>query len=512
MKAAGTWAMRGALGLTMAIAMIVPIGRGIFRPYLDQSDPDIGFIYQALQLNDGENRINAEHTGYVYFVILALVLRLARALGFIDLARLSPFQTLSPEAFDAAYTSVIVVGRLLSILLAVLFVLVMFVAGRAASRSALGGLLAAFLTALSWGTASQSLLLRTELLSALFVIVAFTATISAARAPDSRHALWMLVAGLSAALAIATKLQAIVPLLCVAGLAFAFGERPPPEAGSLSPTERKTVAALWLLAALVFGVPAAAMLISGIMMRPGSGAYQVLIASYLLIVLGAFSLAYRVPAIRILAGVSTLVLGFALGVLLHLLYPNPTAVDAIATFVEHMSVYAQGSLPNSPSRDAIVSLAGNTALATLNWHFGGIHIRANSFQLVEFLVIAAIIVNLWLGQRRTAALAALLLATGYVAEAWSRFRGLPPQYLVYTDPWLALAAAVAIGSLAEQWRSRLSLPVIAAAAAILLFVAIRQLNVGLDPHFLAAADATITCEVANGYMPRLAAQFQKFCQ
>ncbi|MBM3536118.1 MAG: hypothetical protein FJX60_24175, partial [Alphaproteobacteria bacterium] len=68
---------RLVLFLILSAALIVPFGKGLLRAYIEQADPDIVFAYQALQLNDGDSRINAEHTGYAYFLILAFVLRLA---------------------------------------------------------------------------------------------------------------------------------------------------------------------------------------------------------------------------------------------------------------------------------------------------------------------------------------------------------------------------------------------------------------------------------------------------
>jgi hypothetical protein len=415
---------------------------------------------------------------------------------------------LPPEAFDAAYTQIIVAGRVLSMLLTALFVLVMFVSGRTITRTSYGGLIAAILAAVSWGTAAQSLVLRTELLSSLFVIVAFTATVLAARGTDFRNALWMLMAGLAAALGVATKLQAIVPMLGVVILAVAFGSRPPPYAGFLTPAERKAAATLGVLAAMAAGAPVAVMLVSGILTRESSGTYQALIALYLVSALLAFALIHRLPALRAVTGISALVGGFSLGILLHLLYPNPSATDALATFVEHMKDYAQRPLGPGIPYAAIVDLLVESSLSTLAAHFGGINISRQPLQLVEMLVIVSVIIHALTGNRRTAGLSALLLITGYAVETWSRIRGLPLHYLIYIDPWIALATAMAAQPAIERLRNPV---IVIAGASVLATVATLQLSTALSPRFVAPQERANACYQARTYMPQLAHQFQKFC-
>jgi len=501
---------RLVLFLILSAALIVPFGKGLLRAYIEQADPDIVFAYQALQLNDGDSRINAEHTGYAYFLILAFVLRLAAALGFIDIARLSPLQILSPAEFDAAYTGVIVVGRTLSITLSILLVLVMFTAARVVTRTTIGGLIAAALTAISWGTATQSILLRTEILSAIFVMCALKATVLAARATDSQNILWMIAAGLSAALAVATKLQTIVPLLAVAALAVALGERPQPYAGALSPTERKYLVGLWSAIASTAALAAAVMLVSGMVERGSTGLYQSVIVLYLVSCLLIFGVVYRPSLLRFVAGFSALLFGFSVGVLLHLLYPNPPATDAIGAFVEHMKVYTPAAGEEAPAPyQALFSLAIRSANATFQSHFGRIAFARNPSRVVEFLIIGAIISNTFLGNRREAFLSALFLATSYTVEIWSRLRGLPLHYLVYIDTWVALAGATAASPillrLCRSWLGG------AVATAAFLVLAFAQISAALSPHFIAVQERANACYQAQTYMPLLAAQFQKFC-
>lgn len=500
---------RLALTGIASLALVVPFTRGVFRSYIENSDPDIVFAYQGLQLNDQDNNLNAEHTGYVYFVLLAMLFRLARLVGLIDFDRTTPLLALGTEAFDAAYGELIFVGRGLSILLTVILVLVTYGAGRLITRSDGGGLIAATLTAVSWGTATQSLILRTELLSAIFVMAAFTALIAAARAPDARNAMTMFVGGLTAALAAATKLQALGPLMCVAVLAVAFGEQPPRYAGRLSETERWASLALLGLATVVAATPVAIMLVSGMVVRGSSGLYQAAIALYLVALVAGFARIYDVSPLRALTGFGMLTMGFSAGILSHLIYPNPAATDALAAFVEHMKGYAGMGAHNGAPFGAIVEALSDSALAALNRRVQGFAAPGWPLRLVELFIITAILVHAIREKWRTAGLTALLLATSYAIDVWSGLRNPAYHYIVYFDPWLALAAAMAATTLLQRARQTivavLTITGVASIAALQISGALRNPSIG------PIQERANACYQAHTYMQRIAHKFDRYC-
>ena len=499
---------RLALTAIVSLTALIPFVRGISRSYIEHSDPDIVFAYQGLQLNDGDTNINAEHTGYVYFVLLSILFRIARVVGFIDIDRTTPLLQLEPEAFDVVYANFIFLGRGLSILLAGILVLVMFTVGRLVTRTVGGGFIAAVLVAASWGTATQALILRTEILSSIFVMSTFAALVAAARATDPRNAFLLFAAGLTSVLAVATKLQAIAPLMCVACLAFAWGERPAPYAGPYSVMERRAVLVLFALATAVLAIPALTIVVSGIIARQSSGVYQLGIALYIAALVAGYAFAFRLAPLRTLTGSVALVLGLSVGILSHLLYRNPPATDAIAAFVEHMKVYAKlGAYEGAPFR-AIIDALSSAALSALNLRTEPLSVAGGAFRFVELAVQAAILVHAFRKDWRTTGLTALLLATSYTVEIWSLLRGHHLAYAVYFDPWLALAAAMAAKPLLDRHHPAAS----AALAGGLAVVAALQLSTALRSNFIARDQGQgNACYQAQTYMKRVAYQFERYC-
>lgn len=501
------WSNAAALSLPLALVLIVPVSRGVFRSYVDNADPDIVFAGQALELNSGQNHVNAEHTGYIYFLLLSVVLKLLKGFGVIPIASVEPMLPLDGAAFDHAFGQVIYAGRMLSMLLAAVLVALTFCAARILTQSPWASGLAAALAAASLGTAAQSMILRTELLSSIFVLGAFIAVTLARRETGGRNVALLAIAGLAAALALATKLQTVFSLLALPVLAIALGQRPPPYAGRMSPAERALVTTLLALVATAVALPVGIMLVTGMVERGSSGLYQGVILAYLAVAVSAYAITFRISAVDAIAGSAALVLGFAAGMLVHLIHPNPAATDAVAGFIEHMKVYTHFSRDAGPLHQSIAQAVGDAVRAAVDQRLSTSAFVRHPMRFVEVALIVAMAAGLLIGRRRATFEALLLYGTSLAVEVSCRLRGLPYHYIVYVDPWLILAAArmvAGLGLSSRVWAR-------AAMTAGMLAVVILHLRVSLGAVFPERQPDDNACLQARGYTPRLAPQFEKFC-
>lgn len=493
-----------------AAALVPALSHGVFRSYIHSPDPDIIFAYQPLLLNDGDRQINAEHTGYVYFVLFAWVLRVARVFGLIGADRVSGLMTVDGATFDTLYAQIIYTGRLFSMIEALVLVALVFFGARMMTRSITAAGVAALVTAFSLGTAVQAMLLRTELSSAVFVHAALFALIAAARASGSRAILLLGLTGLLSALAAAAKVQAILVLLFLPAMALLVGHKSRAEATEIGPQEARILTGLLGLLAALVTLPAAIMLVSGIIERGSGGYYQLAIAIYILAAAALYRWIYDVPTIRWVAGLAALLLGFSAGILLHLLYRNPAATDAMAAFIEHMKVYSgehialsQG-IPVDAMLAALWPSLGNVITHRLNPF-------AHPYNLLEIAIVGGAIWAWRLGAQRRAVSALAFLAAAMAVEILFGLRGFPQWYHVYPDPWRAIAFALLFDTI---WQSLPDMRRAAATGVTLAAVlAMGWINVSraMDPRFSQPQAPAAACGQAKYYMPKLSHQFAKFC-
>src|SRR3981189_3334430 len=87
--------------------------------YWRKADMDFMVIYNALALNDGKPQLFFDHTAYLTILSVKFLFQLLPGLGLPDPWSLSPVPPASDTAaFDAAMTSAVRAGRLLTLLTA----------------------------------------------------------------------------------------------------------------------------------------------------------------------------------------------------------------------------------------------------------------------------------------------------------------------------------------------------------------------------------------------------------
>lgn len=447
-----------AAGMTLSLLLI-----GFSMPYWKIADQDLPLAYNALLLNDGRPQEYFDHTGYLYLLLLADWYRLLHGLGVLPVHALSELPPVTDvAAFDRAWQQLIEAGRGFSLILGVAFVWVYATLMRRLVIDWRLAVVAAIALAWSGGVALHIRIMRTELLSAGLVTSALLLVLVAARAGTIRRSVYLGLAGLCAALAIVTKVQALLPALAIPVIALAFGQ-PAENADPPDTTRRWTVAVVAAALAVAVAYPAVGLLAQGLAggvsrYRPIggglSGVYQWLIALWVAGSMAAYALAYRVSVSDTIAAAAALACGIGLGLLsLDIVY-HPLNVIAVANPVEHMFESAAVATPMLTHEPQM--LTGSFALAlakgvvqSLAMHSFVFSTSARPTLLLEWFAIVGAVVLWRRGERRLPLRVALLIVAAWGLDAVFSLRSLQTPYFAYTDPLLILAAVLVLAHLPE---------------------------------------------------------------
>nr|WP_247897085.1 phospholipid carrier-dependent glycosyltransferase [Azospirillum argentinense] len=464
------WGLCAGLAAVM-VASAVAIG---FRtPYWSHADQDLVLAYHGLLFNEGLPQEYFDHPGYTYFLVIEVWYRLLHGLGLMPVVTLSGLPPAADTAaYNAAWQNLVEAGRALSILITTAFALVYANLVRALVGDRRVAFLAAVVMAFGIGLSTQARQMRTDLLSASFVVTALLLVLVAIRtAPGWRPLLLLGLAGLLAGLAMVTKIQAIFLALGIPVIALAFGRRFPGEGG-----QHWIAAGVLGLAAAAAALPAVALIQHGIASagqslypyRPVggglSGVYQGIIVGWVVLGMAVYAAVWRVRLSYAVAAMAAVALGLALGVLTLTIRPHEQNVIAVANLIEHMFVFTtwkhQAALQGQEQvlSDGLVTLLAKglwrtLAIRTIVFHPDNIPQTV----VVEWFIIGGCIVLWRRGERVAAAQAALLLLVAWGLETLFSLRGFQRAYAAYTDPLMGLAAAwvlLRLPGLLERARTR----------------------------------------------------------
>ena len=435
---------------------------GFWMPYWRIADQDMILAYQGLLFNDGLAQEYFDHTGYLSYLTLGAWYRLLHWLGLLPVHALSELPPATDAAaFDRAWQHLVEAGRVLSLMFGAMFVWAYATLVRRLVGDWRIALVAAIALAYSGGIAMHIRMMRTELLSAGLVTSALLLVLVAARAPGVRRHAMIALAGLCASLAVATKVQAMLPALAIPLLALAFGQdmQTPGDHGLRRTGPRRWApAAVIAAAAIPVAWSAAGLLGYGIaagvaVYRPLggglSGVYQWLVALWVVGAMLAYARIWRAPAADTLAAIAAVALGVGLGLLsLHVRY-HPQNIIALANPIEHMFAFTAGGNPALVNEPQVLSGA---LLATLAKGFGQalamhsfvLSTSARPTLLLEWFAIGGAIVLWRHGERRLPMQVGLLILAVWGLDAVFTLRGLQLAYFAYTDPLLILAAALVL--------------------------------------------------------------------
>src|SRR5262249_24876114 len=140
-----------------------------------------------------------DHTGYLYFLLLAAWYRLLHWLALLPVHAFSELPAASDVArFDRSWQQLIEAGRVLSLLIGIAFVWIYATLVRRLVGDWRLAVMAAIAFAGSGGVALHIRIMRTELLSAALVTSALMFILVAAHAGTIRRSIYIGLAGLCA--------------------------------------------------------------------------------------------------------------------------------------------------------------------------------------------------------------------------------------------------------------------------------------------------------------------------
>jgi hypothetical protein len=498
----------GALALSVCI---IPLHHDLWRSYITTSDADIIFIYEALRYNDRAPQWQFDHPGYTYQLLLAAWVRVLHVAGLSEIIRLSEILGLPGDRFESAYAQLVFAGRLLSIIFAAAFVVMFFLLLRRLTREDVAAA-CAIVFAFGVGIANQSIILRTELLSSFFSVLAFAAVVGAARAADGRFEVLMAMAGASAILAMATKVQAIFLLMGLPILAILFGARPPIYAGRSGEGERSGISIILILVAVAVALPASMMIVRGIQFESGSGIYQAAIALYVAVAMITYSFIYQVPRRRTASGLAAMAIGISVGFFALLIYHHPGNLLTIVNFghrsLAHSRSFAEPG--GVPSLQALLTPVLEGFWVVFKQRTIAIDPLHEPYRIIEWLMLIGILYASWRRRWLLALQTASLFGLAIAFEAAANLRWFRADYRIYTDPWLLIAAALLLNDRVASHDRRDAIA--ASLGLVMIFVIGASVNRAWQPDFVPRQPASNACYQASTFQAPIAERFQHYCQ
>lgn len=464
------WMLCAALAALMVVS---PLLIGFRQPYWAHADQDLVLAYHGLLFNQGLPQEYFDHPGYIYFLVIAGWYRLLHTLGLMPVITLAGLPPASDAAAtNAAWQTLVEAGRALSILLTTGFVLVFATLVRGLVGDRRVAFLAGLVLAFGMGITTQARQMRTDLLSASFVVTALLLVLLAVRtAPGWRPVAMLGLAGLCASLAVVTKIQAIFLAMGIPVFALLFGRRFVAERAV-----SRLGAVLLALAAVAVAVPAVGLIRWGVAHAGESlypyhsvggglsGVYQGIIIGWVALGMLVYAAVWRVRPAFAVAGAAAVAMGLSLGVLALEIRPHPQNIIAVSNLIEHMFVFSSWKHPEALQGQGhvlgdglfalLVQGVGRTlAIRTIVLHPDNIPQTV----VVEWFALAGAVLLWRRGERMAAVQAGVLLLTAWGLESLFSLRGFQRAYAAYTDPLVALAAAWVLArmpGLLDRARSR----------------------------------------------------------
>ena len=108
------WAVSIAVLVAIVAAQSIPFS--LYQPYDPYPDMDLVVAYNALLINSGFPQELLEHTGYLYFLLVAGWFRLLHSIGILSIVNLTALPPVADlAAFHSGWQQIIEAGRMLTI-------------------------------------------------------------------------------------------------------------------------------------------------------------------------------------------------------------------------------------------------------------------------------------------------------------------------------------------------------------------------------------------------------------
>lgn len=491
---------------------------GFWYPYWRIADMDIWVVYNALLLNAHLPQEYFDHPGYLPILLLSYWLR---ALHWIGLVRVDSLSGVTPindvTTFDAILTQLTQAGRVLSLLLAIVFVAAFTFLLRALVRDSRIAGLGGFLLAFSGGVEMQMRTMRTELLAAGLFTLALLTMIAAAKKGEGpwRPAL-IGFASLLITLGLLSKVQIIFLICALPFLLLPFGPEPKPEPGFWHRPRQAWPAVfaalvIALLAAylakdiVVFGFSHSGATVSPMplpALRIGPGIYWPLIAVWIGVGMTAYSIVWRVVAPEALASMLAALAGCMIGLLALYARYHPDNVIVVFHPLETLLAWGSSSDPRLVSGGPLLNAA---RVQFFLQAIGGLVERRTFFLqssarptiFLEWFVIAATVIAIQRRQWNLVLAVTALMVTDWGVDLLGMARGLEGAYFIFTDPLAIVAAGLLLARLKDLQDNRWTYPL--GVALIVATVVVGQ----AEPvkHVFSRVGRNVLCD-QQGRFPR----------
>lgn len=445
---------------------------GYFAIYWRNADMDFMVVYNALVLNEGLPKEFFDHPSFFTILSVKFAFQVLHGLGLLDAYRLAAIPSAAdPDAFGAAMTEAVRVGRLVALVTACAAVLVFALLSRRALRDQRIALLATFAFAFSGGVAVHVRILRSEMIAASLVVFALLIVIAAARRPGSWRPLALGAAAAICVMALENKVHAIFLIAALPPLGLFFGKTGAPSDPfwRQSPLAWPMVALLgaaagllcWLVAPIVAaGFDPAAIAAAGLkpLLLGRFGVYQCALAAEVVAAVFVYALIWRVAPAEAAATLLAVLAGAALGLSALDLQFNVNDAVAVLNPIEKMLAFAPiGTEQVHDPATVLAGLLGNFRSVLERYTFV-LYPSSRPTLLVLWLVLPGIVYAGARGRWQLALQAALLVAIAAGIDTLGVSRGLKSEYFVLSDPFIIVAGALLLDGMPHLLARRWTLP------------------------------------------------------
>ncbi|HET9715205.1 MAG TPA: hypothetical protein VFP60_03385 [Pseudolabrys sp.] len=451
---------------------------GFWYPYWRIADMDFWMVYNGFLLNAGLPQEYFDHPGYLTILSIAGWFRFLHSLGLLEVSSFLAIPPLSDSVgFALAWTYATQAARVLSLGIAIVFVLMFAFLLRVLVRDWRVAALGAFALAFSGGLEMQLRIVRTELVAGALTTFAVLIVIIAARTDRTGWRPFLMgLASFASVLAMLNKVQAIFLICVLPIIAFSFGPCVRVQTSIWRNSLRGffATAGLIVLGALLAelalpliseGLSSSLSLNSRVRDLLGSpGAYQSVVICWIAASMLAFAVAYRIPVTELVAATAMVTIGGVLSLLVLTIQYNPNNVAVVTNPLEQMYNFAAGAYPQLGEGDGLFSIqrigfvlraiVGVVARRTFIFHSSP---RPTIF--LEWFVIAATIFAWRRRQYNLVMQAGALMCSVWLVDLLGMGRDLKLEYFIFTDPLVVIAAALLLSQLDKLQNHRWALTI-----------------------------------------------------
>ena len=506
---------RGGLIVIMLLLALSFLLAGYFIVYWRNADMDFMVVYSALSLNDGRYFF-FPHPAYLTIVSVSRWFQFLHHIGVLDAASLSAIPSAANvPAFDAAMTAAVRAGRVISFVTAIAFVLAFAGLARLLVRDCRVALLATFAFAFSGGVAVHMRILRSEMISGCFFVVALMILIAVARRGTSWRPLAVGFAAMLCVLALENKIHAVLLIAALPALILPFGSPSGASAAFWGETKRAWpavfAAALVAAVTLYLARPLLALGINpaGTGMAPLKplllgrfGVYQAALLGWIFICMLAFAGIWRVRLAETVAAMLAVAAGASLGLLALSIEFDVSNVVVVLNPLEEMLTFADPqaiSAAGASGPFAAISLLLTGVLSVLQRYTFFLFTSPRPTVFLTWLILPGIVCAWRRGERQAALQAAMLMLSAIGIDALGVRRGLKAEYFILTDPLIIIAGMVLLDRMSDfrfhRWAYAIGATLIALHVGISQAEPVKSMTRRAGPEGI--------CEWNQHYLPRL---------